>query len=370
VYLPSLDSLYLPRDADAVAAFVEQLAPLLIHVHSLAGLRWNAARALMDLVASSGRPYAWTLHDFSPVCHRNHLVMPDGRYCGLAPVSLCRDCLAADADGYEEPDPGERRAVFGRFLAGAARVFAPSADTAGRIGAVYPDLAITVRPHVEHERSVRSTALRRKGRVRRVAVLGGISMPEGGLLLQALATDARKRDLALQFSIVGFSDPALTGGLKRAGVTETGSYSSDDPTLDRVARAALQIAETGQHWEDEEILDILPKVSADLILLPVIWPETYSYAMALALRTYLPVVSFDLGARSNRLRAYPNGHVLPHALASDPATLNDQLMAIDITVDGPFSVPAPEAEYGDLMRDYYALNTVRQAPPAHPGNAL
>ncbi|MCJ2126334.1 glycosyltransferase, partial [Methylobacterium sp. J-077] len=108
LYLPSLDSLYLPRDADAVAAFVEQLAPLLIHVHSLAGLRWNAARALMDLVSGSGRPYAWTLHDFSPVCHRNHLVMPDGRYCGLAPVPVCRDCLAADADGYEEPDPAER----------------------------------------------------------------------------------------------------------------------------------------------------------------------------------------------------------------------------------------------------------------------
>ncbi|WP_246693889.1 glycosyltransferase, partial [Methylobacterium sp. WL18] len=124
VYLPSLDSLYLPRDAEAVAAFVERLAPLLIHVHSLAGLRWNAARALMDLVAGSGRPYAWTVHDFSPVCHRNHLVMPDGRYCGLAPVPVCRDCLASDADGYEEPDPEERRAAFGRFLAGAARVFA------------------------------------------------------------------------------------------------------------------------------------------------------------------------------------------------------------------------------------------------------
>ena len=118
VYLPSLDSLYLPRDAEAVSAFIDQLAPLLIHVHSLAGLRWNAARALMDLVAGSGRPYAWTLHDFSPVCHRNHLVMPDGRYCGLAPVPVCRDCLASDADGYEEPDPEERRAAFGRFLAG------------------------------------------------------------------------------------------------------------------------------------------------------------------------------------------------------------------------------------------------------------
>ncbi|CAA2160582.1 hypothetical protein MBRA_05738 [Methylobacterium brachiatum] len=355
VYLPSLDSLYLPRDAEAVAAFVEQLAPRLIHVHSLAGLRWNAAQALMDLVSGSGRPYAWTLHDFSPVCHRNHLVMPDGRYCGLAPVSLCRDCLASDADGYEEPDPAERRATFGRFLAGATRVFAPSRDTAGRIGAVYPDLAITVRPHVEHDRSVRSTAMRRPGRVRRVAVLGGISMPEGGLLLQALAADAHTRDLPLRFAIVGFSDPTLTGGLERAGVTETGRYSTDDPTLDRVARAALQIAETGQHWEDEEIFDRLPMVSADMVLLPAIWPETYSYALTLALRTGLQVVAFDLGAQGDRLRAYPNGHVLPYGLANDPAAFNDRLLAIDISPGGELSVPIQTAEYDDLMRDYYAL---------------
>ncbi|SFJ58156.1 glycosyltransferase, partial [Methylobacterium brachiatum] len=333
VYLPSLDSLYLPRDAEAVAAFVEQLAPLLIHVHSLAGLRWNAARALMDLVSGSGRPYAWTLHDFSPVCHRNHLVMPDGRYCGLAPVSLCRDCLASDADGYEEPDPAERRATFGRFLAGAARVLAPSADTAGRIGGVYRDLAITVRPHVEADRSVRSTALRRPGRLRRVAVLGAISATKGGLFLQALATDAQDRKLPLRFAIVGFSDPALAGGLERAGVSQTGRYAGDD-----------------------EALDLVWRTSADLVLLPAIWPETYSYALTLGLRTGLPVVAFDLGAQGDRLRAYPNGHVLPYALAHDPAAFNDRLLALDISRAGELSVPIQAAEYDDLMRDYYVLD--------------
>ena len=355
VYLPNLDSLYLPRDAEAVSAFVEQLAPVLIHVHSLAGLRWNAARALMDLVSGSGRPYAWTLHDFSPVCHRNHLVMPDGRYCGLAPVPVCRDCLASDADGYEEPDPEERRAVFGRFLAGAARVFAPSADTAGRIGAVYPELAITVRPHVEHDRSVRSTALRRPGRVRRVAVLGGISMPEGDLLLQALAADARARNLPLQFVIVGYSDPALTGGLERAGVTETGHYSTDDPTLDRVARAALQIAETGNHLEDAETLDFLPKVAANLILLSAIWPEPFSYALTMGLRTGLPVVAFDLGAGGDRLRAHSNGYILSYALAKDPAAVNDQLLTLAVSASRPLFGAIQGGEYDNLMRNYYTL---------------
>ncbi|MDP4005511.1 glycosyltransferase, partial [Methylobacterium sp. NEAU K] len=333
LYLPSLDSLYLPRDADEVAGFIDRLAPRLIHVHSLAGLRWSAARALMDLVSGSGRPYAWTLHDFSPVCHRNHLVMPDGRACGLAPVPVCRDCLAMDADGFEEPDPGERRAAFGRFLSGATRVFAPSRDTAARIGRVYPDLAITVRPHLEPDLRVRATALRRPGRVRRVAVLGAISATKGGLLLQALATDAQDRDLPLRFAVVGFSDPALAGGLARVGVTQTGRYAGDD-----------------------EALDLVWRVSADLVLLPAIWPETYSYALTLGLRTGLPVVAFDLGAPGERLRADPNGHVLPYALSNDPAAFNDRLMAIDISAGRRPSVPIQAAEYDDLMRAYYALD--------------
>ncbi|MBX4289169.1 hypothetical protein K4G89_23485, partial [Mycobacterium tuberculosis] len=83
-------------------------------------------------------PYAWTLHDFSPVCHRNHLVQPDGTYCGLAPVPVCRGCMTADGEAREEPDPEERRTTFGAFLAGAAQVFAPSTDTARRLNAVYP----------------------------------------------------------------------------------------------------------------------------------------------------------------------------------------------------------------------------------------
>ncbi|MCJ2087289.1 glycosyl transferase, partial [Methylobacterium sp. E-005] len=331
------------------------LAPRLSHVHALEGLRWGAARALMDVVAGAGQPYAWALRDSSPVCHRNHLVRPGGRDCGGAAVAECRGCLARDADGFEGPDPGERRATFGRFLGGATRVFAPSADTAGRIAGVYRDLAITVRPHAEPERGVRSTALHRPGRLHRVAVLGGISMPEGGLVLQALALDARARDLPLRFTIAGFCDPALEGGLERAGVTQTGRYSADDPTLDREAEAAFQIAEAGRHWEDDEILDLVTHVAADLILLPSIWPETYSDALTLALRTGLPVAAFDLGAPADRLRTEPDGHRLPYALADDPSACNDRLLAIPLPPPGRTRTTIQAAAYDDLMGAYYGL---------------
>ncbi|MGU3544288.1 hypothetical protein [Methylobacterium sp. A52T] len=115
-----------------------------------------------------------------------------------------------------------------------------------------PDLAITVRLHLEPERAVRDTALPRPGRVRQVAVLGAISATKGGLSLQALAMDAQDRKLPLPFSIVGFSDPALTSSLERTGVSETRHYSIDDPTLDRSSGATLQIAEIGGRRAGDE----------------------------------------------------------------------------------------------------------------------
>ncbi|MCJ2068979.1 glycosyltransferase [Methylobacterium sp. J-030] len=332
LYLPTLETLYLPRDAAQIAEFLGWLAPQLIHVHSLAGLNWPAAQTMMRLVAESGRPYAWTLHDFSPVCHRNHLVQPDGTYCGLAPVPVCRGCLNADIGAYEEPDPDERRAVFGAFLAGAARVFAPSQDTAGRLAGVYPDLPITVRPHFEADRRVRPAIRKRAEGRRRVVVLGAINMMKGARFLQALATDVRDRDLPIDFTIIGFSDPALRPALEAVDVTETGRYMSDD-----------------------EALDLAAKGFADLVLLPAIWPETYSYALTLALRTGLPVVAFDLGAQGERLRGYAHGHVLPYALLHDPSGFNDRLLSVDLSPRGRIRGAIQAAEYGDILRDYYGL---------------
>ncbi|MET3485912.1 glycosyltransferase [Methylobacterium sp. 1973] len=342
LYLPTIESLSLIRDEAQVAEFLDWLAPVLIHVHSLAGLRWSAVRTMMRLVTEAGRPYAWTLHDFSPVCHRNHLVQPDGTYCGLAPVPVCRGCMTADGEAREEPDPEKRRTTFGAFLAGAAQVFAPSSDTARRLNAVYPDLAITVRPHFEADRRIRPAIRKRGEGRRRVAVLGAINMMKGARFLQALATDARNRALPIDITIVGFSDPALRPALAAVGITETGRYMSDDEALDLTARSF-----------------------ADLVLLPAIWPETYSYALTLALRTGLPVVAFDLGAQSERLRGYAHGHVLPYALIHDPAAFNDRLLDVDISPRGRIRGPIRAAEYDDLMRDYYGLDPA-PAATRHP----
>jgi glycosyltransferase involved in cell wall biosynthesis len=55
------------------------------------------------------------------------------------------------------------------------------------------------------------------------------------------------------------------------------------------------------------------------LLVPSIWPETFSYTTHEALATALPVMAFDLGARGDAVRMARNGTLLPFAEGRDHA---------------------------------------------------
>jgi hypothetical protein len=62
------------------------------------------------------------------------------------------------------------------------------------------------------------------------------------------------------------------------------------------------------------------------------------------------VATLDLGAPDERLRTYPYGHRLAYALVTDPAALNDWLLAVDISAQGRVSGPIQATTYNELMR--------------------
>jgi hypothetical protein len=82
------------------------------------------------------------------------------------------------------------------------------------------------------------------------------------------------------------------------------------------------------------------------------------------------VVAFDLGALGERLRTEPDGHLLPCALANDPATVNDRMLALDISTDVHRAGLIRVAAYADLLRDYYDLATCHPPDLGASVNAL
>jgi glycosyltransferase involved in cell wall biosynthesis len=73
----------------------------------------------------------------------------------------------------------------------------------------------------------------------------------------------------------------------------------------------------------EDLLDMKP----NLVWLPSIWPETFSYTLSIALDAGLPVVAFDIGAISDRLKALKlDQHLMPLHLVNQPQTVIQKLL--------------------------------------------
>jgi GT2 family glycosyltransferase/glycosyltransferase involved in cell wall biosynthesis len=327
--LPSAGKLSIIRHADLIAEFLNWLRPLFVHVHSLVDLDWESTNILMNIISNNGR-YFVTLHDYASVCHRNNLVTTLTRYCGLAPVERCRQCIAGDHSETSIVDPQGRREQYAKFLEGAKAVFAPSNDLAERISAHQPGFNILVRPH-EERLTRRPPASPRADRPRlKIAALGAIGPHKGSAIIYNLATDRRLRNLPVDYTIIGYSN--LTAELRSVDVHETGPYRTDN-----------------------EAIDLLHKAQADLVLIPSIWPETYCYTLSIALASGIPPVVFDIGAQAERLRRSGEGLIIPYNLISDTAKINDILLGCSLDEIYKRRRDYEGFTYQSSLRDYYSI---------------
>ena len=55
----------------------------------------------------------------------------------------------------------------------------------------------------------------------------------------------------------------------------------------------------------------MEKYRADIVFIPSIWPETFSYTTSEAISMGMPIACFDMGAPAQRVGDYEHGLVLP-----------------------------------------------------------
>ncbi len=302
-FTPNLRVMPFPQFRQHLADFLLWLDPGLIHIHSFVGLEWGATVEFMSLIRESGAPYHFTLHDYSVVCHRNNLVLTNNRFCGLADIERCRLCVATDRDYPEAIDPAVLRATYARFLDGAERVQAPSHDIADRLRSAGAKYAIDVEPHAEERFEIPTIRPSTDASVVTVVTIGAIGAHKGSRIILSLARDAKTRKLPISYHIIGHSD--MTGDMINAGVDETGRFLTTKDAMQAVA-----------------------SLSPQLILLPSIWPETWSYTLSMSLAIGVTPVVFDIGAPAARVRAEGFGVILPYELIDDIAALNDRLVEL------------------------------------------
>jgi glycosyltransferase involved in cell wall biosynthesis len=288
---------------DALTAICEALDVGLIHVHHL----MHHTVDIADVAAACGIPYVITLHDYYAVCPSYTLLDPDARPCraciGVEPRRSSEACMTHA--GLPASALPEFQIRMERFLAGAARIFVPSATARDVVGRRFPKLVpgMSVIEH-GHRRAPGDTAPRRDGHGRsgplRVAVIGGLEPHKGSRVFRDLLRANRRPETMFHFYGIR-KDPALDGET----FVDHGAYEGSG--------------------------EIVPKLRDDGIhvgLLLSVWPETWSYTLSEFVDAGIPVIAGALGAPAERIERHRLGWVVPDI--TDPqATLAilDELLA-------------------------------------------
>jgi O-antigen biosynthesis protein len=297
--LPNLPSFSLAHDQAALAQALREIGITEAQVHHTVDFGSGAPQQVHELLTRLAIPYSFTVHDYYSVCPRINLIDENGFYCGEPGEAGCNACLTQRGSAIGRPNIRAWRTGFGGLLRDAEKVIAPSGDAAERIHRYFPRLQPIVVPH---EADVLPAMLRppRGKKPIRVAALGAISAIKGFDVLLSCAAWAKARAVPIKFVVIGYTGDDIRA--EAAGIEVTGPY-----------RQSEMIREI----EEREI---------DLVFLPSLWPETYSYVLSGAMQTGLPIAVFDIGAPAERLQGVAQGLTLPLDLAKRPSELVKRLV--------------------------------------------
>lgn len=289
----------LSTDLDPLVEFARRRGVTRLVVNHLVDRPAETMGWLGDLGARLGVPYEVVLHDYFMLCPRIDLVTGAGVCCDVAPPEACARCVTDHGAEVAEVDPLTWRRDHLDFLAGAARIVAPSDDLATRMRSYLQKQIDVWEPESDAGLPPESAPAVKPNEPLRLVTLGALNVSKGLRVMQALADASERAGAPLRLSVLGPTSEPLP-----AGVSITGTYRADD--LDR----------------------LLIEAAPHAVLLPAIWPESWSFVLTAALAQGLPVIVFDIGAPAARLRRLGRGHVLPLALSTDPAGLLAALLQL------------------------------------------
>lgn len=260
----------------------------LVHIRHIA---WHGL-GLPEICRRLGIPVVFSFHDFYTACPTVKLLDAEGRFCGGQCTKGAADCTA------ELWRPGEMPPLRGRFvhrwramMADALAVcdaFVTTSNAAREtLLQTFPFLEskdLWLIPHGrDFPRLERLAVAPLPDEPLRVLVPGHIFAAKGSALVIALAQLDAGREV--EFHIIGDVDDQLRQ--PRPGIVLHGPYLRDSFA--------------------EKVRTIRPHLGAVFS----IWPETWCHTLTECWAAGLPVLTLDLGAQAERIRATGAGWILP-----------------------------------------------------------
>jgi len=301
VDLPSIPSFQL-SDVETLSQTLADLRITEIHVHGLVDFAEQAPIHITKLGMALRAPLHIHVHDYTVICPRINLIDEDGIYCGEPDSVSCNTCLGRRGNDFGARSIENWRANNQQLLLAATAINVPNPDCSIRLSRYFPGLDFTVNPH-ERDMTIPQTIWTppKSGEKIRIIILGALGKMKGFEPLLQCAKHAKRKHLPLEFILMGYSMNDRL--LEEQGVKITGQY------------------------EDSTAKQTLEQLNPDIVWLPSLWPETYSFTLSIALSLGCKIAAFDIGAIAERLRALNRGqYLLPLSLANQAQQLNNYFL--------------------------------------------
>lgn len=228
-------------------------------------------------------------HDFQSICVSYNLLNDKGVFCNLPDMKVCEQCskhfqLNEKIEKHKILLSGmtdivlwrKRWEIFYRDTVDELIVFSDAVRDI--FLKVYPFLQDRIKVIPHKVRSFRQVNIPEHKGIN-IAFLGNLnSVAKGKNIIKEMAKIAQNPKAASLF-VIGSLD-----GID--GITVTGKYNPDN------------------------LPDIVENLKVDIIFIPSVWPETFSYTTAEAMQMNIPVACFDFGAPAERVRKYHKGLVI------------------------------------------------------------
>lgn len=236
---------------------------------------------IIKIAQKRGAKIRYLLHDYYCICPNFNLLDKEGHYCNVCDPRDCRKRCQ------QSMDMVSWRTVWGSFLFSCNEIIVFSKDSANILKRSYPKLNnIRVIPH--EVAFIRKVNLPKRTEQLTIGVIGVITVPKGENIIKEMVKLIRERQLPVHITVVGYTINVIPDD---EIVSITGKYDRDD------------------------LPDVLERNRIDIVLIPSICPETFSYTTSEAICMGIPVACFNIGAQAEKIKQYNKGIIIPEITA-------------------------------------------------------
>ncbi|ROL57688.1 glycosyltransferase [Bacteroidetes/Chlorobi group bacterium Naka2016] len=256
--------------------------------------------------------YIYYVHDFFSVCPIYTLLDFNLKYCDVPKdLNYCNECLRRNpifmkiniytAIQYPNLPITIWREKFGKLLEITDKIIFFSESSKKILLKSYPNLTTNkfeLQPHkVSWVRKV--NRIKAQNGIQNIAIIGNIYFHKGLKVVLDLATYIQKNQLKIKLHVFGDLDFPKKELYKFPAIIWHGVY------------------------QKEQLPDLMEENHIDIVLIPSICPETFSYTTEEAILMDLPVAVFNIGAPPIRVQNYDKGLIL---FKNDPENIVDSIL--------------------------------------------